>query len=77
MAKITRRKFITDAEKGSFELTSAFNYTGQSGYTPEGKMNFPHVNQQAKQMDDFALAIKKQSCYSCSRRNGKKGCTYH
>jgi len=47
-----------DAERGSFELSSAFNYTGQSGRTPEGKMQFPHVNQQAKQMDDFALAIK-------------------
>lgn len=47
-----------DAERGSFELTSAFNYDGQAGCTPEGKMNFTHVNQQAKQMDDFALAIK-------------------
>lgn len=47
-----------DAENGSFELTSAFNYDGQAGNTPEGKMKFRHVNQQAKQMDDFALAIK-------------------
>jgi predicted dehydrogenase len=47
-----------EAEKGTFELTSAFNYDGQAGRTPEGKMKFTHVNQQAKQMDDFALAIK-------------------
>lgn len=47
-----------EAEKGTFELTSAFNYSGQRGNTPEGPMNFPRVNQQAKQMDDFALAIK-------------------
>jgi predicted dehydrogenase len=47
-----------EAEKGVFELTSAFNYSGQRGNTPEGPMNFPRVNQQAKQMDDFALAIK-------------------
>lgn len=47
-----------DAEKGSFELTSAFNYDDQAGNTSEGKMKFAHVNQQAKQMDDFALAIK-------------------
>jgi predicted dehydrogenase len=46
-----------EAEKGVFELTSAFNYSGQRGNTPEGPMNFPRVNQQAKQMDDFALAI--------------------
>jgi len=47
-----------EAEKGIFQLTSAFNYGGQAGNTPDGEMNFPHVNQQAKQMDDFALAIK-------------------
>ena len=47
-----------EAEKGIFELTSAFNYNGQRGNTPEGAMNFPQVNQQAKQMDDFALALK-------------------
>jgi predicted dehydrogenase len=47
-----------EAEKGTFELTSAYNYNGQAGYTPDGPMNFPRVNQQAKQMDDFALAIK-------------------
>jgi predicted dehydrogenase len=47
-----------EAEKGTFELTSAYNYGGQAGYTPEGQMNFPHINQQAKQIDDFGLAIK-------------------
>jgi len=49
-----------EAEKGIFELTSAFNYNGQRGNTPDGAMNFPQVNQQAKQMDDFALAIKNK-----------------
>jgi predicted dehydrogenase len=47
-----------EAEKGTFELTSAFNYNGQAGYTPGGPMKFPQVNQQAKQLDDFGLAIK-------------------
>jgi predicted dehydrogenase len=47
-----------EAEKGWFELTSAFNYSGQRGGTSEGAFNFPRVNQQAKQMDDFAQAIK-------------------
>lgn len=46
------------AERGIFELNSAYGYSGQSGNTPDGPMNFPHINQQAKQMDDFALAIK-------------------
>lgn len=47
-----------EAEKGIFELTSAYNYTGQRGSTPAGVMNLPHINQQAKQMDGIALSIK-------------------
>ena len=47
-----------EAEKGVFEITTAYSYSGQTGYTPEGAMNLPKVNQQAKQMDAFALAIK-------------------
>ena len=48
-----------EAEKGKFGLSSAYFYSGQRGYTPEGPMNFPRVNQQARQMDDFALCIKE------------------
>jgi predicted dehydrogenase len=47
-----------EAEKGIFELTSAYNYSGQRGNTPEGAMDLPKVNQQAKQMDGFVLSIK-------------------
>ena len=52
-----------EGEQGVFELTSAYNYTGQRGSTPTGAMNFPLVNQQAKQMDGIAQAINagKQS----------------
>jgi predicted dehydrogenase len=51
--------FLTaEAEKGIFELRPAFNYSGQRGTTPQGAMDFPRVNQQAKQMDDFAQAVK-------------------
>ena len=46
-----------EAEKGWFQLTTAYEYTGIEGETIEGKMKFPKVNQQAKQMDDFARAI--------------------
>jgi predicted dehydrogenase len=46
-----------EAEHGWFEINSAFDYSGQRGSTSEGNMNFPHVNQQARQMDDFAEAI--------------------
>lgn len=47
-----------EAEKGTFELSPAFSYSGLKGRIPGGDMNFPRVSQQARQMDDFALAIK-------------------
>ena len=47
-----------EAEMGKFGVRPAYNYSGQRGFTPKGEMNFPQVNQQAWQMDDFALAIK-------------------
>ena len=46
-----------EAEKGWFEISPAYEYEGIAGRTSNGKMNFPGINQQAKQMDDFALAI--------------------
>jgi predicted dehydrogenase len=46
------------AAKGSFELSQAYRYGGMAGQTPEGPMNFPQINQQAAQMDDFALCVK-------------------
>ena len=46
-----------EAEKGWFELSPVFEYEGIRGRTSNGKMNFPQINQQAKQMDDFAEAI--------------------
>ena len=45
------------AEKGGFELSEAYRYGGMAGKTPMGPMNFPQINQQAAQMDDFANCI--------------------
>ena len=46
------------AEKGWFELSSAYRYGGMAGATSDGPMKFdPNVNQQALQMDDFAKCI--------------------
>jgi len=45
------------AEKGDFELSEAYRYGGMEGKTPGGPMNFPQINQQAAQMDDFATCI--------------------
>lgn len=47
-----------EAEQGNFELRPAYNYGRQRGYTPNGDMQLTPVNQQAKQMDAFALSIK-------------------
>lgn len=47
-----------EAEKGWFELKPAFNYGGLKGETSTGKIELKPVNQQARQMDDFSLAVK-------------------
>lgn len=49
-----------DAENGFFELSPAYNYSGLSGIDNGRSMNFPQVNQQARQMDAFALSIKNK-----------------
>lgn len=52
-------KLRAEAERGWFELEPAYAYKGIKGETSNWKMDFTQVNQQAKQMDDFALAIKE------------------
>jgi predicted dehydrogenase len=46
-----------EAQNGWFELNPAYGYGGQRGKTNKGPMNFPDINQQAAQMDDFAQCI--------------------
>lgn len=46
-----------EAEKGWFELSPAYEYKGIKGKVSDGEMKFPQVYQQAKQMDDFAMAV--------------------
>jgi predicted dehydrogenase len=46
-----------DAERGWFELSPAYEYSGLKGKTSDGKMNIKNVTQQARQMDDFAIAV--------------------
>ncbi len=45
------------AGNGKFELQPAYAYGGIAGSASKGEMNFPQVNQQALQMDDFARCI--------------------
>jgi predicted dehydrogenase len=46
-----------EAERGWFELSPAFAYDGLKGKSSEGEISFEPVNQQAAQMDDFAICI--------------------
>ncbi|WP_207514366.1 Gfo/Idh/MocA family protein [Longitalea luteola] len=49
-----------EAENGWFELEPAYEYEGLKGKTSQGDMDFPAVNQQAVQMDDFAICLKNK-----------------
>ena len=49
------------ADHGWMELSPAFSYTGLTGKTASGFINQAPVNQQAKQMDSFAISIMEAS----------------
>ncbi len=50
--------FRAEAADGWFELAPAYSYTGLRGATHRGPLRIdPPVNQQARQMDDFAQCI--------------------
>lgn len=49
--------FRLEATNGWAELSPAYSYSGIRGDTSEEPMDFPQVNQQALQMDDFARCI--------------------
>lgn len=48
-----------EAENGWIELSPAYDYDGIEGKTSKGPLQLPAINQQAKQLDDFARAIKE------------------
>jgi predicted dehydrogenase len=48
-----------EAANGWFELSPAYEYRGLKGETVAGKLDYPQINQQAAQMDDFATAIQE------------------
>jgi predicted dehydrogenase len=49
-----------EGDKGWMELAPAFRYRGLKGRSDKGEMDLPQVNQQARQMDDFALCVKNK-----------------
>jgi predicted dehydrogenase len=50
------RLYVT-AKDGRFKLEPAYTYDGIEGWSSEGKMNFPQIDQFAAEMDDFANCI--------------------
>ncbi|MEM7657734.1 MAG: Gfo/Idh/MocA family oxidoreductase [Bacteroidota bacterium] len=60
------------AEKGWFECNPAFNGAGSQGRTQDGPMDFPKVNQQALQMDEFVRAIREDRPSPVSGEEGGK-----
>jgi glucose-fructose oxidoreductase len=53
-----RNDFRAEAAGGWFEMKPAFNYNGLAGATSRGPLRFdPPVNQQARQLDDFAQCL--------------------
>ena len=67
-----QNRLRVEAENGWAELQPAFSYPVVKGKTIDGEMNFPDVNQQALQMDDFALCIKEGRPTSVSGEEGRQ-----
>jgi predicted dehydrogenase len=61
-----------EAANGWFELNPAYPYKGVKGKTSNGDISFPQVNQQALQMDDFALSIKEGHSTSVPGEEGRQ-----
>ena len=64
--------FHAQCERGFFELEPAYSYSGIEGKTSDGKMDIPNVNQQARQMDDFAMAVTSKRDTPVSGEEGRK-----
>lgn len=60
------------AENGWLEIQPSFNYSGTSGRTSEGSMDFEAVHTSALQMDDFARCILNNETSRISGAEGLK-----
>ncbi|GAB3531715.1 Gfo/Idh/MocA family oxidoreductase [Pontibacter brevis] len=52
-------KLRGEAENGWWELEPSYSYSGIDGETSEGDMDYPQVNQQARQMDGQAQSARE------------------
>jgi predicted dehydrogenase len=50
-----------DCENGWMQLQPAYEYSGLKMQTSEGDKELPEINQQAAQMDDFAMCVKNNT----------------
>ncbi len=57
-------------ENGRFKLEPFSSYRGIKGYSSKETFDFPDINQQAAQMDDFAVCVKENKV---SRVPGEEG----
>jgi len=65
----TNRLYVS-AGRDFYELQPAYNYGGVQGHVRNEPLNYPEVNQQARQMDAFALNIKNNTESTVSGEEG-------
>ena len=69
---IPANRLYIGTERRWFHLYPAFGYHGIKGWTNEGEINLPDINQQAAQMDDFSKCIIDGSESNASGEEGLK-----
>lgn len=65
-------ELTVSAESANYVIKPAYSYSGIKGILNNGPMDFPQVNQQAKQMDAFALHVKNNTRSKVSGEEGYK-----
>jgi predicted dehydrogenase len=61
-----------ETDKSIFEISPAYNYGGLKGKIDDVAMNFPNINQQAKQLDGIAMSIKNNQASIVPGELGKR-----
>ena len=69
---IPANRLYIGTERRWFHLYPAFGYHGIKGWTNEGEIKLPDINQQAAQMDDFSKCIIDGSESNASGEEGLK-----
>ena len=67
-----QNRLYISTDRRWFELRPAFSYRGIQGYSNEGEIDLPEINQQAQQMDDFSKCIIDGTESNASGEEGLK-----